>query len=278
MGAMNDPRDQAPDFSDLRRRAEERLQAQQARGADLSPDDALRFIHELQVHQIELEIQNEELRESQNRLEESLHRYSDLYDFAPVGYLTLDRRGRIDEANLTAATLLGWDRGRLLGQYFPLFMPHQDERDFQKLLHDMTERREQRGEFHLKKRNGDLCYVILDVLLYPDARGKERYRISLTDVTELKYAQEKLHSHQEDLEDLVAARTAELLEVNEKLREANENLQALFVAAPLALGVFDAKGKVLSINPAAERIFGWTQEELKGRWPFYKSPEEARGG
>ena len=59
----------------------------------LSPDEATRLIHELRVHQIELEMQNEELRLSEARLEESRSRYADLYDFAPVGYLTLDDGG-----------------------------------------------------------------------------------------------------------------------------------------------------------------------------------------
>ena len=70
------------------------------------------MIHELQVHQIELEMQNEQLRQTQAELEAALTKYTDFYDFAPVAYLTLDERGLILEANLTAATMLGVERQR----------------------------------------------------------------------------------------------------------------------------------------------------------------------
>jgi PAS domain-containing protein len=72
------------------------------------------LVQELQVHQVELEMQNEELREAKGQLGESLAKYSDLYDFAPVGYLTLNREGLILEANLTLAAELGIERGRLI--------------------------------------------------------------------------------------------------------------------------------------------------------------------
>jgi len=74
------------------------------------------LIHDLEVHQIELEMQNRQLRETEAQLHGSMQRYMELYDFAPIAYLTLDVEGRIQEANLTAATLLGTERGQLLGK------------------------------------------------------------------------------------------------------------------------------------------------------------------
>ena len=99
----------------LRRRAEERLREQHPdTGQARTEADTQRLVHELQVHQIELAMQNEELRKVRDEMEAGMEKYSDLYDFAPVGYLTLDREGTIKEANLTAATLLRIERSRLV--------------------------------------------------------------------------------------------------------------------------------------------------------------------
>ncbi len=101
---MKEPKNRPPDFSGLRQQAEALLKDQTPPPEDLSSIQAARLIHELQVHPIELEMQNDELRVSQARTEESRCKYVDLYDFAPVGYLTLDKLGSIVEANLTAAS------------------------------------------------------------------------------------------------------------------------------------------------------------------------------
>jgi len=79
---------------------------------ELPPEDARRLLHELQVHQIELEMQNEELQRAREELDESHARYADLYDFAPVGYFTFDRQGLVQEVNLTGAEMLGMTKGQ----------------------------------------------------------------------------------------------------------------------------------------------------------------------
>ena len=93
--------------------------------------DKERLIHELQVHQIELEMQNDELRKAQEEIETSRSKYMDLYDFAPVGYFTLDNKGVILEANLTGAKLLGVERGLLLKTAFSVFIMADDQDLFQ---------------------------------------------------------------------------------------------------------------------------------------------------
>ncbi len=92
----------------------------------LSPADAQRVLHDLQVHQIELELQNEELRRAQDALDASRARYFDLYDLAPVGYFTLDEDGLILEANLTGATMLGVTRAALVKQPLSRFVLGED--------------------------------------------------------------------------------------------------------------------------------------------------------
>ena len=93
----------------------------------LSPEVARRALHELRVHQIELEMQNEELRRTQEELEGSRARYFDLYDLAPVGYFTLSEQGLILEANLTGAKLLGVARGALVKQPLSRFVLREDQ-------------------------------------------------------------------------------------------------------------------------------------------------------
>jgi len=114
----------------LRRRAEERLARATPQGGPPGPDaDAARLIHELQVHQIELELQNDELQQSRARVETLLAQYADLYDFAPTGYLTIDPGGVIRQVNLAGARLFGVDRSRLVAQRIDLRVAPGDRAD-----------------------------------------------------------------------------------------------------------------------------------------------------
>src|SRR5689334_20106641 len=91
-----------------RRHAEKRLCANTAvLHPPRSEEETQRLVHELEVHQVELEMQNAELRQARDEVETSLEKYADLYDFAPVGYVTLDRSGNICSVNLSGASLLG---------------------------------------------------------------------------------------------------------------------------------------------------------------------------
>ncbi len=113
--------------ADLRRMAEERLKKARAKTGPLSSTgDYEKLLHELAVHQIELEMVNEELRRAAEENEAGLARYADLYDFAPVGYLTLDRHGKILSANLTAAGMLGKERSWLINKSINDFISDRD--------------------------------------------------------------------------------------------------------------------------------------------------------
>ncbi len=119
------------DAAELRRRAEARLRAAGTKGTPARTEpEAQRLVHELQVHQIELEMQNEELWQSRAEAEARLERYTELYDFAPVGYLTLGRDGTIRKANLSGADLLGTERARLVGRRFGVLVSGPDRAGF----------------------------------------------------------------------------------------------------------------------------------------------------
>jgi PAS domain-containing protein len=126
---MTQERDFKNKTFDLRRRAESAF-AEKPRDAldisTLSNEDVQKMVHELQVHQMELEMQNEELRRIQQDLETSRDKYSELYDFAPAGYLVLDQKGVILEANLTSFALLGRARAFLIGKPFASLVNEED--------------------------------------------------------------------------------------------------------------------------------------------------------
>jgi len=185
------------DMRVLRKRAETALQEKPLAHPDLStlPTTELqKLFHELQVHQIELEMQNEELLRAQRELGESLNRYQDLYDFAPVAYVTLDTKGIVREANLTAVGLLGVDRKLLIGKPFSPFVHELDYSAYYLQLMRVLETREkQTCELRMVTKNGDLFHALLEGRSEKDQDGKVTgTRIILTDITDrIRAEQEK---------------------------------------------------------------------------------------
>ena len=178
---------------ELRQKAEELLNSRRPEPEELPPAEMPKLLHQLRVHQIELEMQNEELRQSQRELEASHVRYSDLYDFAPVGYLTLDEAGLILEANLTAARQLGVPRSRLLHRPFPLFAAQVDREECRRHLTRVFRSRErQRTEIRLTPKEGAEFFALMDSIFIQDATGKGLCRTSFTDITDRKRAEEIL--------------------------------------------------------------------------------------
>jgi diguanylate cyclase (GGDEF)-like protein/PAS domain S-box-containing protein len=145
------------------------------------------LLHEVQVHQIELEMQNEELRRAQVALEESRDRYLDLYEFAPVGYLTLAANGQIAEANLTAAKLIGVNRSDLIQHRFDDFVTAADrERWRRQFVFAMTNDGPQSIDLTLKIGNGSFSQCRVDCVPMGAQAQQFALRIALTDVTTSK--------------------------------------------------------------------------------------------
>jgi PAS domain S-box-containing protein len=180
---------------DLRNLAEEKdrqnaAQAQKDLMA-LSPEESRRMFHELRVYQIELEIQNEELRRAQSELEASRERYFDLYDLAPVGYCTLSEKGLILEANLTAATLLNVTRGELLRQPITRFILKEDQDIYYRHHKHLFETGEpQVCELRMVKQDGMSFWARLDSTAVKDSDGATECRVVIIDITEHKRAEE----------------------------------------------------------------------------------------
>jgi PAS domain S-box-containing protein len=143
--------------------------------------------HELQVHQIELEMQNEELRKTQLELEEARARYFDLYDLAPVSYCTVNEMGIILEANLATAELLGEARRVLLGQRISRYILKEYQDSYylcRKLL--LTRGERQSCELHMVKADGAAFWVNLTISSATTSTGETVQRLVLTDISNAK--------------------------------------------------------------------------------------------
>ena len=169
------------------------LHAAQAKaGSDTDADASL--LHELEVHQIQLEMQNEELRSAQGELEVSRGRLADLYDFAPVVYVTLDPEGRILEANLTAAAYFGVERGKLVGKFLSTIVALADRNALQEHLRRcLSERIRIESELSVSVRQRPpVTAQMTSVPYFDEEGGVAGCKTTLTDITALKRAQEKL--------------------------------------------------------------------------------------
>ncbi|HSH93181.1 MAG TPA: ATP-binding protein [Roseimicrobium sp.] len=175
--------------TDLRQRAEEKVRKPVQPGTPKQGNDPERVPHELEVHQMELEMQNVELQKARDELELAVEKYTDLYDFAPVGYLTLDRDGNIIEANLTAATLLGIERSALLKRRFALLLSKACSRVVPQHLEEMYQKMET-SLFEAELERDGRVPVWLRIQIAPAASGLE-CRAVLEDVTERKRAAEE---------------------------------------------------------------------------------------
>ena len=175
----------SPSLSKLRNSAEAELA--RAPLAEQAGRTAQELLHELQAQRLALEMQNETLRQTQAALEEARDRYIDLYDVAPLGFLTVDNAGLIAEINLTAAKLLGDARGKWVNQNFaPLVATGDRERWRGFLAHALSHDGKQSCELRLQRSDGTLLDAHLDCVSNSGEAVAPVLRISLTDITESK--------------------------------------------------------------------------------------------
>ena len=199
------------------------------------------LVHELQVHQIELEMQNEALRQSALALEESHARYLDLYEFAPVGYLTLSAQGTVEQINLTGAALLLYDRRDVLHRSFTQFVQAEDQADWGTAFGQASTAGDIcRTELALQRGDGSVIFAQLDCV--PVGSLSERsgagasMRITLTDITKTR-------------------RKNDLL-VSGVLKSA------IFNSTSFCSIATDARGLIQLFNAGAEHMLGYTADEM----------------
>ena len=182
--------------SDLRNKAEKALNAD-AQPIDKLPDEEVRKLAlELQVHQIELEMQNEELRNAHVELNKSHDEYISLYDFAPVGYLTISEKGLILRANLKFALMLSMECGSLIKKPFSRFMTRESADKYYLLLRHALETKEHiMCEVEMVKRDGTTFYAQLECADEQEGGGNvNQYRITITDISNLKNSEQRFRS------------------------------------------------------------------------------------
>ena len=213
LSTTNPPRDDA-----LRRRAEAIDRQEQAGANDrvehLWPAAAQQALHELRVHQIELELQNEELRRTQLELDSQRARYFDLYDLAPVGYCTLSAKGLILEANLTAANLLGVTRGELIKQPLSRFIEKRDQDNYYLARKQLLETR-QAQTAKLKMVTGAGTSFLARLMATVARRdGVDEMRILLADISERQVIERALHQSEVELDCILESTSDGILAID----------------------------------------------------------------
>lgn len=223
----------------LRQRAEERVHDVPESLDALSSEEAQRVLHELRVHQVELEMQNAELRNTQEELTAARDRYINLYDYAPVGYLTINGKGEILRANLTCASMFEIMQPDLLRQPLARFIARDGQDDYhflrQRLRHSAAR---QMVELPMVKTDGATWWASLDAIAthvteFDNAPKATVYRIAITDISDRKRA--------------------------EAARERNAaELDAIISSLAEGYAICDPAGNVVRINDIAAELLGYT--------------------
>lgn len=240
----------------LRRYAEETVTHEESLMTErLSPEEIRKMLHELNVHQIELEIQNEELRLAHAEMDTAKARYFDLYDLAPVGYCTVSEKGLILEANFTATNLLGVSRGGLIKQPFTRFIFKDDEDIFylhRKKLFEAAE--PQVCKLRMLKKDATSFWTRLEATLAYDSDGSPVCRVVMIDITMRKQAEEALEN---------SNRVLKQLDILQAVMNGATNSHLVYL---------DRDFNLVRVNKAYAQTCGYRPEQMIGKNHFVLYP------
>ncbi len=286
--AYNELRKKYPEIADFK------LRSQIDEMEDLSKasiEELPRLIHEVQVYQIELELQNEELRRAQEQLSATKDKYHRLYDSAPVGYVSLNSKGQITEANAVAAEMLGTSVAELRGQRLSRYVTHEDAKAFHHLWKSVSELgRRASATLGVESPDGSRFIAQFETTGDKnDISGEPMVQVVMSDVTELEETKQALEETNASLEQRVRERTAELEEANTKLKSeveerraaqtalqhSEEQLRAVFEGANDLIFIKDEDRRIVHVNTAVQKSFGMRAEEILGRREDVLEPESA---
>ena len=229
-------------FAAMRRAAERKAALSPEVLHAMTPEEFMHVVHELQVHQIELEIQNENLRAVHTQLDAARARYFDLYDLAPAGYVTVSKEGLILDANLTAATLLGVSRSALINQPLSRFILKEDQ-DIYYLYRKPIFETGRSQACDLRMEGNILFWAHLESAAAQNEAGEPVCRIIISDISENKLAEETLKASEERYQQL-ARHLDEVLENEHKYfsRELHDDLGQTLTALKIDLAVLKNEG------------------------------------
>lgn len=236
-GALAESKAQGPMMRELHRRAEAQLRARAqdqpaGTGRPKQSADQQRQLHELQVHQVELEVQNTELQEARDRTEVLLEKYADLFDFAPAGYFSLGENGRILEVNLNGAAMLGTERARLINRLLASFAVPAGRAPLAAFLKKVFSGiGKQACEATLQRADGTTFWASFQGISALTANGRLKWcRLAVSDITALKQAETILRRNEALFTALIQQAPVGVYVVDDQLRlqEANPQAQAAF--------------------------------------------------
>jgi PAS domain S-box-containing protein len=246
----------AESATSLRQLAEEQAVLSPQIPEVVSPEEARQILHELRVHQIELEMQNEELRQTQGELAASRERYFDLYDLAPVGYFTISESGQILEANLTAATLLGVTRSSLVNRGLISFILPEDQDNYYRHRKQLLVTGEpQACEVRLIRKDGSLFWARFEATAARDPAGSPVCLAVVSDVTGHKRDEEVIRASLKEKEVLLGE-IHHRVKNNLQLISSLINLQSYTVTDPHVLVVLkQTQSRIMAIALVHEKLY-----------------------